>query len=72
VSFKLQLKCDLCHKKFNPVYSNKAFTWEYDFQGIERIYCVKCSKKNAQRATRIEKKAAPNTSGTPIKRKLAA
>ena len=43
------LECDLCHKVFNPFYSNKKFTWEYDLRGVERIFCQKCSNVEKKR-----------------------
>lgn len=50
---KCTLECDLCSKKFNPFYSNKKFTWEYDFRGIERIFCQKCSNAEKKRLSGV-------------------
>lgn len=50
-----QLRCDCCNRLFDAVVQHKSFVWEYDENGMERIFCVTCTKKNAQRSSNMER-----------------
>lgn len=64
-NLKCHLQCDLCHHRFNPFKRHTKFTWQYDYRGIERVFCQTCSKKEALRATRINEKRAADTTAYP-------
>jgi len=64
-NLKVNLKCDLCHRRFNPFKTHKKFSWYYNDLGMETILCQTCTKKEALRATRINETRAADTVAYP-------
>lgn len=64
-NLKVNLSCDLCHRRFNPFKTHKKFSWYYNDLGMETILCQTCTKKEALRATRINETRAADTVAYP-------
>ena len=64
------LRCSCCNKNFNPFKTHRAFTWEYDDEGMEQVFCVTCSKKRLSDARGLTKREELIPQHPPKKSKL--
>lgn len=69
-TLQCRLQCSCCNRKFNPFKTHLNFTWEYDNQGMEQIFCVTCSKKRLSDARGLTKREELIPQHPPKKAKL--